>query len=116
MKILIVDDNQTITTMLSKFLKLKGHDVTATNSGKDGLSLCTGIKFDVVILDLAMPQFTGKDFLDSLIDDGKIYEQKIIVFTAMPIGQYQLSNLPGGITKVLKKPVGLDLLLKSIAE
>ena len=114
MKILVVDDNNDINEMFSKFFKSKGHDCITTNNGKEGLVLCQNQKFDAIILDLAMPDFTGKDFLDILVKTGKVEEQKIIVLTAMPLGDVAIKDGFHGICEVLKKPCSLDLLLKTI--
>lgn len=114
MKILVVDDNNSITELLLKYFKSKGHDCITTNDGKEGLSLCLNSKFDAIILDLAMPEFTGKDFLDSLIQKGKIAEQKIIVLTAMPLGNIKIDDHRHGICEVLPKPCNLSVLLKTL--
>src|SRR5437867_5115592 len=114
MKILVVDDNSSITELLSQYFIRKGHDCIVTNDGKEGLSLCLNSKFDAIILDLAMPGFTGKDFLDSLIQEGKISEQKIIVMTAMPLGNVKIEDHHHGICEVLSKPCKLDVLLKTL--
>lgn len=114
MKILVVDDSTSITKLLSNFFKLKGHDCTTTNSGREGLSLCLNNKFDAIILDLAMPKFTGDDFLSSLEKQGKIEKQKIIVLTAMPLGDVTIENGHHGICEVLSKPCDLDVLMKTV--
>jgi DNA-binding response OmpR family regulator len=114
MKILVVDDNNSITELLSQYFKLRGHDCVVTNSGKEGLWLCLNRKFDAIVLDLAMPDFTGKDFLDSLIQDGKIEAQKIIVLTAMPLGDVKIKGSHNGICKVVQKPFKLDVLMKTL--
>lgn len=114
MKILVVDDNNSITEMLSQYFKRKGHDCITTNNGKEGLSLCLNDKFDAIILDLAMPEFTGADFLDSLHQEGRIAEQKIIVITAMPIGEVKIDNHRHGVCEVLPKPFNLSVLLQKI--
>src|SRR5207245_11628513 len=103
MKILVVDDNSSITELLSVYFKRKGHDCTTTNNGKEGLSLCLHSKFDAIILDLAMPGFTGQDFLDSLIEEGKINEQKIIVLIALPLGDVNIEYDINGLFKELLK-------------
>ena len=114
MKILVVDDNNSITELLSQFFKLKGHDCVVTNNGKEGLWLCLNRKFDAIVLDLAMPEFTGKDFLDSLIEKGKIKDQKIIVMTAMPLGGITIDDSHHGICEVIQKPFKLDVLMKTL--
>ena len=114
MKILVVDDNNNITDLLSQFFKLRGHDCIVTNSGKEGLWLCLNRKFDAIVLDLAMPEFTGKDFLDTLVREGKIDDQKIIVMTAMPVGDVIIEDSRQGICKVVQKPFKLDVLMKTL--
>lgn len=114
MKILVVDDNSSINDALSKYFKKKGHDCITTTDGREGLSLCFNSKFDAIILDLAMPEFTGKDFLDALIQKGKIREQKIIVLTAMSLGDVKIDDHHHGICEVIQKPCKLSLLLKIV--
>jgi DNA-binding response OmpR family regulator len=114
MKILVVDDNNSITELLSQFFKLRGHDCIVTNSAKDGLWLCLNSKFDAVVLDLAMPEFTGKDFIDSLVQRGKIRDQRIIVMTAMPLGNVVIEGAHRGICEVIRKPFKLDDLMKTL--
>jgi len=114
MKILVVDDNYSITELLLEYFKKKGHDCITTNDGKEGLSLCLNSKFDAIILDLAMPDFTGMDFLNSLTQKGKIAEQKIIVLTAMPLGEVKIGDRRHGICEVLPKPCNLSVLLKTL--
>ena len=115
MKILLVDDNESITNPLSKFLSMKGHDCTIVNDGKNALSLCLKQKFDTVILDLAMPRFTGIDFINSLCDEGKMEQQKIIILTASPASDNEIEDLlKKGASVCLRKPVGLDIILQSV--
>ena len=114
MKILLVDDNKSITIALSKFLKLKGHDCIVVNDGRTGLSLCLEQKFDAVILDIAMPKFSGIDFVNMLNQSGKMHDQRIIILSAMPFGPIDLENSQKGISTVLQKPVDMDLLLETI--
>lgn len=115
MKILIIDDNHDITTMMHKYLTLKGHDCTVSNDGRNGLTLIEQQNFDAILLDLAMPEFTGIDVVDSLHRSGKIKERKIILFTASSVKDDDITNLmKKGVHSCLKKPVKLDLLMKAI--
>jgi two-component system OmpR family response regulator len=69
---LIIDDNKEIAKMLSEFLKMEGYKCTSCSNGKIGLDMMLQHKFDVVLLDLAMPKFSGHDIIESLADSGKI--------------------------------------------
>jgi two-component system OmpR family response regulator len=115
MKILIVDDNKSITDALSKFLKIKGYMCTVANDGKKGLSICLSQKFDLIFLDLSMPEFPGSAFIEALEKAGKINDQRIIILTAMPLGVVNIENcMKNGLVQALEKPAGLDLILKTV--
>ena len=115
MKILIIDDNQSITGMLSKMLKLEGYETVVSNDGKNGLSLIENNDFDAVLLDISMPEFSGLDVIDALNKSGKIKENKIIVLTASVQGDEDLSHLKTkGVHTILKKPVEIDVLRSTL--
>jgi len=115
MKILIVDNNQSITEMLSMMLKMEGHEPVVSNSGRNGLSLIESSHFDAVILDILMPEFSGLDVVNALCTSGKINKNKIIVMTASLISEDAINNLKAkGVHAVLKKPVEADALLNTI--
>jgi len=61
MKICIIDDNTSISGMFSKLLKMESHEVVVANGGRAGLELLDNDVFDAVIMDLAMPDFSGLD-------------------------------------------------------
>ena len=65
-KVLFIDDNEEITTLISKYLQMKNYDVVVTNNGENGVTLTLKHKFDVVLLDISMPRFNGFDVLDRL--------------------------------------------------
>ncbi|SMH70760.1 response regulator [Candidatus Nitrosotalea okcheonensis] len=115
MKILLIDDNESITEMMSKYLRGKGHECIVTNDGRNGLTLIEQEKFDVILLDLAMPEFTGVDVIDHLYKNGEIGKHKIILFTASSITDEEIQKLiKKGAHSCLKKPVKLEVLLKTM--
>lgn len=115
MKILLIDDNEKITDMLSSYLKLKDHDVTVSNDGRNGLSLMESSQFDATILDIAMPEFSGFDVMAHLKKDGKMGENRIVVLTAVPLSEAESDLLvKNGVHSILKKPANLQVLLKTI--
>jgi len=111
MKILIIDDNESLATMFSKMLKLGGHETIAANNSRVGLSLIQKEEFDVIMLDLSMPEFSGYDVVDALEKDNLMKDKKIFVLTATPITQEQIDRLKKqGVVDVLKKPIRPDLI------
>ena len=112
MKILIIDDNKDITEMLSKFFITSGHECQLSNNGRNGLTMIENQKFDVVLLDLAIPDFSGKKIIDSLHKSGKIKNQKIVLFTASPTLQKEIDDMiEKGAHSQIKKPIDPDVLV-----
>lgn len=115
MKLLLIEDNDNISTMIAQYLRLKGYDCMVTNNGKDGLNQILSKNYDVALLDLAMPEFSGYDVIESLEVTGKLKEQKLIVLTASSITEGKMKELEKrGIYSCLKKPVQLNELVKVI--
>ncbi|MDE1813306.1 MAG: response regulator [Thaumarchaeota archaeon] len=115
MKVLLIDDNESITEMMSKYLTSKGHECIVANDGRNGLTLIEQEKFDVILLDLAMPEFTGVDVIDNLYKNGKMGKHKIVLFTASSINDEDIQKLmKKGAHACLKKPVKLEVLMKTI--
>ena len=117
LNILIIDDNEQITKMLTTFLELKKHKCTVANEGKEGLKLIQEDKHDVILLDLAMPEFDGYNVIKELEEKNTIRDYKIIVFTASTITQDELDELvKRGVTSYILKPIDIDVLLSKIIE
>ena len=117
LKILIIDDNEQITKMLSTFLDLKEQECTVANDGKEGLDIIKENRHDVVLLDLAMPEFDGYAVIKDLEDNNMLKNHKIIVFTASTITQEDLDGLvERGVKSYILKPIDIDILLSKIIE
>jgi len=117
LKILIIDDNEQITKMLTTFLELKEQQCTVANDGKEGLSLIKENEHDVVLLDLAMPEFDGYAVIQDLEDSNLLKDRKIIVFTASTVTQEVLDGLvERGVNSYILKPIDIDVLLSKIIE
>ena len=112
MDLLLIDDNRDITNMFSKYFKLKNHNVYVTNNGRNGLQMIEMQKFDVILLDLAMPEFSGRDIIDHLYKDNKINSHTIVTLTASSISDDDKIELQKkGVHSLLRKPIDPDDLL-----
>ena len=116
MKVLVIDDNQSITTMLAKFLKVKGFDCVTSNDGRNGLTLLKQEKYDTVFLDMSMPNFGGHDVIEALEKENLLKDQRIIIFTASSISDEEVDKLieKDGVDSCLRKPVQLSELVAVI--
>ena len=110
--ILLIDDNVSMTGLFSRYLDMKGLTCTVSNDGQNGLEFIQTKKFDVILLDLSMPEFSGFDVIDNIEASGKIREKKIFVFTASSITNEEVDELrKRGIVGCIRKPVTVNQLL-----
>jgi CheY-like chemotaxis protein len=117
MRILIIDDSFEITDLLVKVLTTVGHEVTSSDNGKEGLAMIKEGKFDLIFLDIAMPDFSGLDVIDSLVQSGRIRDSPIVLFTASSITDSEVAELvKKGIHSCLRKPVRIENLFEKVEE
>ena len=115
LNVLIIDDNEQITKMISTFLDMSNHDCTIVNDGKEGLELIKTKQYDSIVLDLAMPEFDGFKILDTLQDEDPSQISKIIILTASSIPLETVKKFKElGVSSCLQKPVDIDQLLLKI--
>lgn len=117
LKILVIDDNEQITKLISSFLDMSNHSCTVVNDGKEGLELMKTEHFDSIVLDLAMPDFDGHDIIKTIQKDDLLQLKKIIILTASSISDDTINEFKHmGISAILQKPVDIDHLLSSITD
>ena len=114
MKVLHIDDNQAIRETFADVLSMIDMEVESVDNGRDGLKKIIDGAFDVVLLDLTMPDFSGFDVLEELDKQGKT-PNNIFALTAMTLSDEQIDYLKThGIIKILHKPIEIDVLCKEI--
>lgn len=115
MKILGIDDNEDINKLLQSVAKSEGHEFIQVNNGVAGLEKIRNENFDVVLLDIAMPDFSGRDVVDALAKDGMVKKQPIILFTASSITDDEINEMIAmGVHSCIRKPAPLDTILGTL--
>jgi DNA-binding response OmpR family regulator len=110
MRVLVVDDNPGITDALSFFFESNKMETKVINDSSKAVMEIKKENYDLVILDLAMPNFSGFDVIDSLKTEGLLRSQNIIIATAMPLSDTESKNLLSqeGIKHILRKPLSIE--------
>jgi DNA-binding response OmpR family regulator len=108
-RILIVDDEPQIGKIFGLKLKLSGYEVVSTTSGAEAIELVRNQKFDLMLLDVLMPDVTGMDVLDSVRQFSKI---PIIIFTAR-VDIFEVAKRFGA-DDYISKPLNPDRLIEKI--
>lgn len=101
--ILIVDDESSLRQTLARILQRAGLEVTTSANGKDALSLLSQHAFDMVYLDIRMPEMSGLDVLK--IIHSNFPELPVILFTAQPDLNSAVEALRQGAIDYLLKPL-----------
>lgn len=101
--ILIVDDEASLRHTLVRILQRAGFEVTSTSTGGEGLALLSQQAFDLVYLDLRMPDMSGLDVLKAI--QARFPELPVILFTAQPDLNSAVEALRRGATDYLLKPL-----------
>ena len=115
MKILSIDPNAQITSMLDKVLNSYGFEYSYVNNWKDGLKIIQEQNFDLVLLDLALPELSGVDIIDTLEKENLLYKKKIILFTASSMTDKEMHYLLNrGVHSYIRKPIDIDQLIERL--
>ena len=113
MKILVVDDNKEITEAVSFYLDSIDISCTVTNDGREALQIIREREdFDLILLDIAMPDFTGLDVVDELKKNNLLVLRNLVFFTASNINEEEL--LTRGAKGIIRKPISIEELESSI--
>ena len=118
MKVLIIDDNRDVTDAIGDFFDSMEINYKIIDEGREALDEIVNQteKYNLILLDIAMPQLSGHDILERLKDNGDlIRSENIVLFTASTLTNNDIqkySNL--GIKEVLRKPMSLDDLTNLI--
>jgi DNA-binding response OmpR family regulator len=115
MKILGIDDNQDLLDLCDIALSSEDHQYTGINNGKEGVQALKDEQYDMVLLDLSMPDFSGVDVVDALVEAGIMKKQKVVIFTASSATEKEYGPLlEKGAHSIVKKPLDVDVLIETI--
>ncbi len=112
-RVLVIDDDLPLRGMLAAALDKHGYQVLLAGDGAEGLRALMIHRPDVVLLDLAMPEVNGWDFLQRLKESGRLGQIPIIVLSAHLRIEPQ-AILQMGVSAILPKPFNLPELLDLI--
>ncbi|MEA3570688.1 response regulator transcription factor [Paenibacillus phoenicis] len=110
-KILIIDDDKTISTMIRRGFTYEGYEVTVANGGKEGLNLVLEDEPDLIILDIMMPDLDGLEVCKRLRKDAGI---PILMVTGMDSIADRVHGLETGADDYLVKPFAFEELVARV--
>jgi two-component system, OmpR family, copper resistance phosphate regulon response regulator CusR len=111
-RILLVEDESRISSFLEKGFQANGFVVTTAGTGDDGLALARMESFDLMILDLGLPDIDGLTVLDEFRK--RHAAVPVIILTARDGVQDTVSGLEGGADDYVTKPFRFEELLARV--
>jgi len=113
-RVLVVDDDQAMTALISRCLEDKGYEVTAVNEAEEGLELSLKENFDLIILDVMMPIINGFNFCRLIKQEEKCKDVPVLLITARNDIKDIEIGIEMGASAYLVKPLKPAELLKTI--
>jgi DNA-binding NtrC family response regulator len=111
-RILIIDDEAEIRESLETLLQLEGYTIVVAGSGEEGLAQIGQRSFDVVLLDLALPDKNGMDVLAEI--RAQHPQQAVIMITAYGTVENAVRAMQSGATNFIQKPWDNEKLLADV--
>lgn len=108
--VLVVDDMSTLRFMLSQHVKQLGHEVSGAANGREALERLRAEPFDLVLLDVLMPEMDGHAVLEELKRDPALRDIPVIVVSGVDELDSVVRCIERGAEDFLHKPVNPVLL------
>ena len=111
MNILHVDDSREICLLYAEMLALGNNHVTSVNDGREGLELVLKNDYDLILLDICMPNYSGMQFIYDLKAKQPSKLKKIIIVSVLELTENHKTELIKlGIHSVEEKPSTIQKL------
>jgi CheY-like chemotaxis protein len=113
--VLVVDDVEMFRSVVANALKRAGHHTICAADGAAALQVLESERIDLVLLDLAMPNMNGIEFLERLRADERFANVQVIVVSASSERpQAQTPTAPGAQARLLKSRFSLRDLIQCV--
>jgi CheY-like chemotaxis protein len=115
MRILLIDDDPIIRSIIGILLRSNHHDVTTANNGREALDQLAKMSAlpELILLDLMMPVMDGWTFRQTQRSDPRIAGIPVVVISAAIDSAPQVQEMRAA--QVLQKPIQPDVLLATVA-
>jgi len=108
--VLIIEDNETNRDLIGRWLRREGHTVVEAHNGREGLAALRVRPFDVVLLDIIMPEMNGYQVLSEMKSDPVLRQLPVIVISAFSEIDSVVRCIERGAEDYLTKPIKPVLL------
>ena len=111
-KILVVEDDGDLRFLYNQILSRGGYEVATANNTSDGILLLTTEDYDLIILDMNMPDIPGIRLLEFVRDDVRLRQVPVLVISANEHWKHRTMEL--GVQHFMVKPLQMQQLLDRV--
>jgi two-component system sensor histidine kinase/response regulator len=109
-EVLVVDDSSVLRMMLAHYVEQLGHRITTASNGREAMSLLRTRRFDLVLLDVVMPELDGYGVLEQIKSDEQLREIPVIMISGLDEMESAVRCIESGAEDYLPKPFNPILL------
>lgn len=112
MNVLIIDDSEDLCNSMRKYLQAHNYNVDCAYDGQKGLRKALSNEYDIILMDVMMPQMNGYEVLKRLKKEGRT--TPVILITAKNDSSDMIEGLELGADDYIQKPFNADVLIARI--
>jgi CheY-like chemotaxis protein len=118
LRILVAEDNPVNQVLARRILERRGHEVKLAGTGREALDLATREPFDVVLMDVQMPEMDGFEAARAIraAEASSVQHLPIVAMTAHAMKGDRERCIEAGMDNYIAKPIQASALLQAIAE
>ena len=113
-KVLIIEDDDDVRLMLSTYLASNGCDVASFGTAVEGVSAALGMRPDLILMDLGLPDADGLSAVRALRSNVGFVGTPVLMVTAYDSMQFRTEALEAGCVGYMVKPVDPERLLETV--
>lgn len=115
-KILVIDDEEDVITLVKEILKRDRYEILGALSGADGIEMALKLRPDLILLDINMPEMDGWEVLSALKMDEDTKEIPVAIFTVRDDARDKLYSFQHGALDYITKPFTSQALLDRVSK
>jgi len=113
-RILVVDDDEDIRLIAATLLRSAGHEVAGARNGREGIDLALASRFDLIFLDVMMPELSGWEVCSTLKSLPETARTPIVMFTVKSEIKDHITGMQVGADEYITKPFTKRRLLEAV--
>jgi twitching motility two-component system response regulator PilG len=113
-RVLIVEDEESLLKLETILLTMKGYEVSGASTGKDALDKLSGEAFDLILLDIMLPDIDGYEICHRIKEHPRHAATPVVMLTARKSAEDQERGTTSGADAYLTKPFKSAMIIEVI--